>query len=301
MRSLCLRLSLVAAAFFCIVTLASDVSSQAGPVSAVSYVDCRGKPRFKVGDWVKYHFKSQSDDGTKQEYDMVLLISGEEVFWGDPCFWVETQVSYGKEKPSASDSKLMSYSMFGDTLWEQRIAVYQRKSAGLAEDGSIRQELLHRSLAKRRTGRMAPVTTVLVDTLAKKEPVEVPKGTFATTKVRLKAGIGTTEDIGDSTRRTENWDMRTRYLSSQVPITSIVKEVTEQWIVWKTWKVGKSEDAVQFYPARGTATIELVAYGNGPPITPQLTPLYARKPLAKRPVVVPKMPAPSKQSAQLEK
>jgi hypothetical protein len=67
-----------------------------------------------------------------------------------------------------------------------------------------------------------------------------------------------------------------------VPITSIVKEVTEQWILWKTWKVGKSEDAVQFYPARGTATVELVAYGNGPPVVSQLAPLYARKGLAKR-------------------
>jgi len=301
MRSLYLRLSLVAAALLSLVLLSSDAGSQAGPVSAVSYVDCRGKPHFKVGDWVKYHFKSESDDGKTQEYDMIVLIAGEEVFWGDPCFWVETQVSYGKEKPSASDSKLMSYSMFGDTLWEQRIAVYQRKSSGLAEDGSIRQELIHRSLSKRPSGRMAPVTTVLVDTLGRKESVSVPKGTFVTTKVRLKAGIGSTEDIGDSTRRTENWDLRTRYLSPQVPITSIVKEVTEQWIVWKTWKVGKSEDAVQFYPARGTATVELVAYGNGPPVVSQLAPLYARKGLAKRPVVVPKMPAPSKQSAQLEK
>ena len=145
MRSWSLRLLILACAL-ALLQVTADVHSQAANVSGVSYIDCRGKPRFKVGDWVTYRFRSKSDAGDSVRYDMTILISGEEVFWGEDCFWVETQITHPGMAPGVSDAKLMSYAMFGDTLWELRLLVYQRKYTGLADDGSIHQELIHRSL-----------------------------------------------------------------------------------------------------------------------------------------------------------
>ena len=287
MRSWLLRLFTVLAALM-LSSVAAEVHAQGTAVSGISYIDCRGKPRFKVGDWVKYHFAGQSDAGEKLDYQMIILISGEEMFWGEPCFWVETQIALGDQPAATADSKLLSYAVFGDTLWEQRLTVYQRKFASLSETGQIRQELIHRSLQRKPSGKMAPVYRVIVDTLGR-DTVSVPRGVFRATRVRLKSGLGATEDIGDSTRRIENWDVRTRYLSPQVPITSTVKELTEQWMTRKAWRVGKSADAIINTIDRGTGTLELVAFGNGG-VKPQLTPEYAQKPFAKRPVIIPRMP-----------
>ncbi len=288
MRSLSFRLFTALSALV-LLSFAAEVHAQATAVSGISYIDCRSRPRFVVGDWVKYHFTGKSDAGEKLDYEMTILISGEEIFWGEPCFWVETLVSLGGQPATTTDAKLVSYSMFGDTLWEQRMTVYQRKYATLTETGQIRQELIHRSLSRKPSGKMAPVFRVIVDTLGR-EQVSVPRGSFRATKVRLKSGVGATEDIGDSTRRIENWDVRTRFYSNQVPVTSTVKEITEQWMTRKTWRVGRSADAIQSTIDSGTGTLELVAFGNGG-VKAELTPTYARKPLAKRPVIVPRMPA----------
>ena len=282
MRCVPRRLLMLACAFT-LLHVASSAFAQSG-TSGAAYLDCRGKPRFKVGDWVKYRFSSHGDDGSKQDYDLTLLISGEELFWGEPCFWIETWTGLPGQKSGASDCKLMSYAMFGDTAWEQRLTVYERKFTGIGEMGDINQQLVHRTLSQRPSGKMSPVFTVLVDTLARDTAVTVPRGRFVSTKVRLKSGVGETRDIGDSTRRIESWDLRIRYMSPQVPITSIVKEITDQWQTRKKWKAGKSEEAIENYVLRGTATLDLVAFGHGG-MEPELTPLAARKALAQRPAI----------------
>src|SRR5205823_14028197 len=71
--------------------VASTVRAQSiTRLSGLGYLDYRSKPRFKVGDWVKYHFSSRTDDGKTEDHDMTILISGEEPVWGDDCFWIET-------------------------------------------------------------------------------------------------------------------------------------------------------------------------------------------------------------------
>jgi hypothetical protein len=82
------RRALIAVFSLMLLQIASDVWPASGMVqmSGLGYIDFRGHPRFKVGDWVKYHFSSKSDGGQSEDYDMTTLISGEETFWGDDCF-----------------------------------------------------------------------------------------------------------------------------------------------------------------------------------------------------------------------
>src|SRR5437899_2596159 len=54
-------------------------------------VDFMRPPTFPVGAWVKYRTVSTSERGLKDDYTMTILIGGEEVWWGEPCFWVETR------------------------------------------------------------------------------------------------------------------------------------------------------------------------------------------------------------------
>jgi len=272
-----LRRVLVLAASLLLLQIASDVWPQ-GTVrmSGLAYVDYRGKPRFKVGDWVKYHFTSTSDGGGRENYDMTILVAGEEKFWGDDCFWLETWTG-GKTLSSQASSFLMSYSAFGDTAWLQRIQVYQRKSAEMDEEGNIREELTRRVLGGRARGDDRPSLTILTDTLGT-DTVHVATGVYTCRKVGRKAGVGSVEEQGDSTIRIENWDKRTLFLSPRVPVTSLVREVDERWITRKAWRPGHSADAALAYRMRGTGTLDLVAFGSGG-LTPRITPASARRQL----------------------
>lgn len=253
--------------------LASDAWPQVTPqLSGLGYIDFRTKPKFKVGDWVRYHFRSKADGGVTEDYTMTILISGEEKFWGDDCFWVETW-SGGKSLQTQTTAYLMSYSIFGDSLWLEHLQVYQRKLAYRDPDQQLVQELVHRSMKSKPTTDLKPAITTLVDTLGA-DTATVALGTYRCVKVRRKAGIGMVDDRGDSTMRNENWDQRTLYLSSRVPMTSLVREVDDRWITQKTWKVGKSEDAIQKYVLRGRGSLDLEAYGSGD-LKPLLTPEYA--------------------------
>jgi hypothetical protein len=259
-----------------LVQVASDVWPQgtAPRLSGLGYLDYRNKPRFKVGDWVKYHFTSKSDGGTSEDYEMTILIAGEEKFWGDDCFWVETW-SKGRSLGAQQTAILMSYSVFGDTAWLQRLQTYQRKTAMLEDRTTITQQLVHRVMHGKATSDDRPSLTVLTDTLGT-DTTSVAGTRYTCVKVQRKAGIGNTEERGDSTMRNENWDRRTLYLSPKVPITSLVREIDERWITRKTWMVGKSNEAVQHYRMRGTGSLDVVSWGSGD-LEPVLTPVAARR------------------------
>ncbi len=269
------RVALTLVCCMMLLQVASDVCSQSAvtKLTGIGYIDYRNKPRFKVGDWVKYRFTSKSDGGGSEDHEVTILISGEEKFWGDDCFWVETWAGGRTLKPQAT-AYLMSYSVFGDTAWLQRLQVYQRKTASIIEGGVILQELTRRVLGGKATGEDRPTLTVLTDTLGT-DTVSVKAGTFRCVKVQRKAGEGRVIDRGDTTVRTENWDRRTLYLSPKVHMTSLVREVDERWVTRKAWKVGKSSDAVQTYLMRGTGSLDLVEWGSGG-LEPRLTPVAAR-------------------------
>jgi hypothetical protein len=290
-----LRRLLVLASALLLLQIASDVWPQGGVtrLSGVGYIDYRGKPRFKVGDWVKYHFSSRTDDGKTEDYDMTILISGEEKFWGDDCFWAETW-SGGRTLQPQTTSYLMSYSIFGDSAWLQHLQVYQRKSASLDEEHQVQQELIRRALGGKATGDDRPSLTVVTDTLGP-DTVSIAAGTFRCVKVGRKAGVGSVEEHGDSTVRMENWDRRTLYLSTKVPMTSLVRELDERWVTRKAWKVGKSADARQSYVLRGSGTLDLLAWGSGG-LEPRVTPEYARRAIPRKATPSGTRPPPRKRS-----
>ena len=129
-----LRVVLILAFSMLLLPMASVVrpSGSVPVLSGLAYIDYRDTPRFKVGDWIKYHFSSKSDDGRSESYDMTLLIAGEERFWGDDCFWLETW-SGGATLAPQKNAILMSYSIFGDSAWLLHLDVYQRKTAAISE------------------------------------------------------------------------------------------------------------------------------------------------------------------------
>jgi hypothetical protein len=271
------RRVLILAASLVLLQVASDVWPQATVrMSGLAYVDYRGKPRFKVGDWVKYRFTSKSDGGGHENYDMTILVAGEEKFWGDDCFWLETWTG-GSTLTPQSTAFLMSYSAFGDTAWLQRLMVYQRKSVQVDDEGNVREELTRRVLGGKARGDDRPSLTIVADTLGR-DTVHTAGGVYLCTKVQRRAGIGSVEEIGDSTIRNENWDKRTLYLSPRVPLTSLVREIDDRWITRKAWKPGHSGDAVQAYRMRGTGTLELLSFGSGG-LTPKLVPADAQRQL----------------------
>src|SRR5437667_8431576 len=59
-------------------------------VDGIGLIDYSKKPDLHVGSWVKYHVKAKSDKGAVDDYSVTMLIAGEEKFWGEDCFWLET-------------------------------------------------------------------------------------------------------------------------------------------------------------------------------------------------------------------
>ena len=73
--------------------------------------------------------------GKTLSFDKVLLIAGEEEWWGDPCFWIETWTD-APGRPPETVCALMSYAIFDDSLAIQHMQLYQRKScSGVNDDG----------------------------------------------------------------------------------------------------------------------------------------------------------------------
>src|SRR5262249_29444747 len=77
-------------------------------INGIGLVDYAHKPTFKVGDWVRYRMLSHSELGESDDYTLTLLIAGEEDFWGDPGFWLETWAELSTGQPSIR-AALMSY------------------------------------------------------------------------------------------------------------------------------------------------------------------------------------------------
>src|SRR5262245_20189051 len=100
-------LAFVLIAAFPLVALAAKPS---GPVDGVGMLDFR-QGRFKVGGWVRYRTKGDTEQGYKTDYTVTVLIGGEEKWWGEDCFWVETQTSYSGNAPEYTAS-LISFSVF---------------------------------------------------------------------------------------------------------------------------------------------------------------------------------------------
>ncbi|MEO5988546.1 MAG: hypothetical protein ABIU54_11405 [Candidatus Eisenbacteria bacterium] len=248
-------------------------------VNGIGLIDYTRKPTFKVGDWASYRMTGKSDMGMTDDYSITVLIAGDEEWWGERCFWIETWTDRPGHSPKTTAS-LMSYAIFADSLPIQRMQMYQRKTInGLDENGKLVQEVSRAaaSALKSRTLFRRPlqwdVDTIGVDT------VITPKGTFQTQVVTLKQGTGGTSTVGDSSIYTEVRENRTSYQSQQVPITHIVREDLESIIARKTWMIGRSSEGSPLnIRDRGLGSARLLDYGQGK--SPRMVPKERQRSLS---------------------
>ena len=212
-------------------------------VNGIGLIDYRRKPDFKVGDWVRYRITGTNTTGAQDDYMVTVIISGEENFWGEDGFWVETWTEPSGQPPMGT-ATFMSYAIFEDSLPVQHMLLYQRKTINESDDKGLPiQVVLRRSPAslKLRTPFDDQVR-MDIDTLGQ-DTVRVPRGDFRVVKVRTRQGKSTTRDVGDSTDYSEIWDNRIDYITHQIPITSVVREEIESSFQQRKWQIGRSEDA----------------------------------------------------------
>ena len=250
-------------------------------MNGIGLVDYRHKPDFKIGDWARYHLKSHSELGAKDDYELTVLIAGEEDFWGDPAFWIETWVEMPGE-PAQTSAALVSYDIFGDSVATQRLLLYTRKLISMVnDDGSPKIDINKpaASTLKARREVMNPASFDL-DTLGT-DTVQTTKGVFKALKVLMKQGKGATQSVGDSTVYTEVRENRTSYYSLDVPITHLVREDIESINARKTWPIGRSGDALPLaIRDRGLGSARLVDFGHN--ATARLVPERLRHTIAEQ-------------------
>ncbi|MCC6652637.1 MAG: hypothetical protein IT348_15910 [Candidatus Eisenbacteria bacterium] len=248
-------------------------------INGIGILDYAHKPTFKVGDWVRYRMTGQSELGMSDDYELTILIAGEEEWWGEECFWVETWTDT-KGRPPETAATMMSYAIFDDSAAVQHMQVYQRKAisdlneAGLPTENVVRpasSTLKARNLFKR--PMMWDVDTLEADT------VHTPMGTLNTRKISFKEGTGVTSSMGDSTNYTEVRETRTTWFTLEVPLTHIAREDLENTISRRTWMIGRSaEGAPMRLREKGTGSARLIAYGHGEKA--RMLPLERQKSLA---------------------
>lgn len=264
-------------------------------INGIGLIDFGMKPTFKVGDWAKYHMSATSNLGVVDDYSVTVLIAGEEQWWGEDCFWIETWTESRASGTQAAAS-LMSYEVFNDSLALPHMQLYVRKLiTSMDADGNAIQVVYKRpgtTLKMRET----PVSQfkVQIDTLGH-ESVTVPKGAYECTKLQFLQGRGQTGARGDSTEYTELREVRTTFMSPRVPITHIVREDIEQTFSRKAWKVGYSKDALPTVTLDHTlGSAQLVDSGVG--LQARMVPERLRKSIAaQRAQTAPSArPAPSK-------
>jgi hypothetical protein len=268
--------------------LSAAVLLPAGPraekvdiVNGIGLIDYTRKPDFKVGDWVRYRIQARSLLGAKDDYMVTVLIAGEETFWGEDGFWVETWTEPINSAPKTI-ATLMSYGIFSESLSIPRMQLYMRKSINEVSEQGVPVQILSRRPPASLKSRKPFDDTIAwdVDTLGR-DTVMVPRGTFECAKVRTRQGKGTQADRGDSTIYTEVRDNRVAYISREVPITSLVREEIENSMQRRTWQIGRSKEAPPLhYMDRSTGEARLVDYGSG--LSARLLPPAMQKDLRQR-------------------
>lgn len=232
-------------------------------VNGIGLVDYTRTPDFKVGDWVKYHITGGNTTGVRDDYMVTLLIAGEENFWGEDGFWVETWTEPKDGAPMLA-ATLMSFAIFQDSLPAQRMLLYQRKTINETDDsGNPIQVVLRRGPGSLKLRTFDDPITTDVDTLGP-DTASVARGLFQVLKVSTRQGKSSTRDIGDSTEYSEFWDKRVDYMSNKIPITSLVREQMETSFQQRKWQIGRSGDAPPMrYIDRSVGEARLVDYGSG--------------------------------------
>jgi len=233
-----------------------------GPVDAIGMIDYAHGPRFKVGDWVRYRTKGESLQGFRTDYAVTVLIAGEELWWGEKCFWAETRTVYSGQPPQVAAS-LISYGVFEDSFPSQRFLRYARKYVdGLDDRGMPRQQPFRRGDAEIKTHAFTQEPPPPFDTLGV-ERVEVPKDAFEALKGKRLYRQAVTQQEGDSTVYFEKVETHTAWWSDQVPITRLVKFEQDNIQRRRVWLIGESAKAPLQVAEHSTGATELLDFGSG--------------------------------------
>ncbi len=258
--------------------------------NGIGFVDYSQPPRFQVGDYVRYHVTGASEMGMSDDYDLTLVITGQEIFWGDSCFWLETWTEPRAGAPMAM-ATLMSYRIFADPKPVQHLQVYQRKQVNEVDPQGHPIEVLMEpssSILKTRNLFGNPAAWD-VDTL-QRDTVITPVGHFDARKISIRQGNSTTTTTGDSTRYDEIRENRMLWYDVRVPITHVARESLENVVLRKTWMIGRSAEGSPLLTRdRGLGSARLIETGHG--MAPRITPPNRRFPGAKAPAAAAKPPA----------
>jgi hypothetical protein len=213
-------------------------------IDGIGLIDYSRKPNFKVGTYAQYQVTGHSSKGHSEDYRMVLGIAGEERFWGDDCFWVETISEGNANEGGSSVASLMSYSIFSDSLPVQHLQYFVRKSINDVDERGIPREIIAKGSAggiKSHT-KVDPNTHWYSDTLAS-DSVHVLGRSFWCKRLHTRRDVTNSVEKGDSTVLTEYREDRDTYLSPQIPLTGIAREDIEYLETRKAWLAGRSQDA----------------------------------------------------------
>ena len=102
-----------------------------------------------------------------------------------------------------------------------------------------------------------------VDTVGA-DTVITPLGLFHCVKVSFRQGKNNSHDFGDSTQYDEAWDKRMKYLSRQIPITSLARQEMDVSYQRRKWQIGRSENAPPLqYLDHSIAEARVVGFGSG--------------------------------------
>ncbi len=233
-------------------------------INGIGLIDFGVKPTFKVGDWARYQMSAHSELGVADEYTVTVLIAGEEAWWGEDCFWIET-ITHSEGGGTQAVASLMSYDVFQDSLALPHMQLYVRKLINSMDENGNPIQVVYKRPASTLKMRETPISQfrLQVDTLGH-ESITVPKGAYDCLKLQFLQGRGQTGAKGDSTDYSELRETRTTFMSLKVPITHIVREDIEQSFTRKAWKVGYSKDATPTLTMdRTKGSAQLVDCGSG--------------------------------------
>ena len=243
-------------------------------IDGAGLIDYSKQPNFQVGSWVRYRTTSKSLQGYEDDFTITILIAGEENWWGEHCFWVET---WNQEAGRAQRviASLVTYEAFGDTMTRKHMAWFLRKAIENVKENGEPEIVIHRRDAGdfRVPPDAEPPSPVVVswDTLGT-DDTTVPAGSFSgCTKVRERNYQMEQVTRGDSAIYYERTEDRTRFRTRSVPITGFAREDIDDTQKGKSWRLGQSSQAQLRVLERAQGSMVLVGTGQGD-LNPQLVP-----------------------------
>jgi hypothetical protein len=260
-----------------------DVERAPSIIDGSGFVNFMQKPHFTIGEWVKYRTVGQSLRGYHDDYTLTIMVAGEEVFWGEPCVWIETWTEPAEGKVNATAS-LVSYSAFGDTMADRHLMWFVRKTInGVTSEGKGDVSLVTRGAKelKLRAANWARDDNPIKSDSLGSDTTSVPGGSFDVKKVKREFATAETDEQGDSTVYYDRRTTRIFYYTPKVPITNLAKITLVDEQRGKTWLVGKFNKNPYNILERSEGTTHLIASGKEG-LTPLLVPKEMRRPINRK-------------------